>query len=113
MNLIFKISNYIYLRRRGIKHPWIKSPLTNIDKLMILFAACGIVIALVLAYANEIDSYNINLTDKLSRKIAQNANNEAVARKNELLVVSMLNGSIIVNGRVKSLCVYDAGGSCK
>lgn len=71
-------------------------------------------------YADKIDNAfteQVNKTNKvkvkLSQAYAQNLQNELEARKNELLVISMLNGSIVVNGRVKSLCVYDAAGDCK
>lgn len=117
MSIFNKCYEYARLRRKGVKIKSalqvFKNPLCELDYILITFIIAFALLAITYHYREEIDNYRADMNYKVVKLSMQNAQNEAMARKNELLVVSMLNGSIIIDGRTKSLCVYDAGGSCK
>lgn len=118
MNLLQKLILFINLKRKNVRHAFCtafcnNNRLTDGDYFFIIVVVCLLGIWAALELKEEIDTYTIKLSENNAKLSTLYARSEAKAHFNEKLVVSMLNGKIIVDGRLKSLCVYDAGGSCK
>lgn len=119
MTLFGKLVSYIHLRKLGVRNSWTSSPLLAIDYLLILFSVCVLLIAITLHYAEKIDNAFMQekaktsyVTNELDQTLEISERNARVADFNEQLVVSMLNGAIVVNGRVKTLCTLNSAGDC-
>lgn len=113
MTLLDKIQQYIHLRKYNIRSSWTKSKLTDSDYWLITMIVCVILIVVTLYYADSIDK---SLTEHQNQAIrAKNALHEAnlTVNKQELIIISMLNGSVIENGRIKTMCVLNAAGDCR
>lgn len=117
MTIFHKTAEYIRLRQKGVKIKSalqvFKNPLCEIDYILITFFIAAVLLVLTYHYREEINNYRADMNYKVVKLSMQNAQNEATALKNELLVVSMLNGSIIVDSRLKTLCLINAAGSCE
>ncbi len=113
MHLPFKIYNYIRLRNMGVRNAWIKSPLTDDDYWLITMIVCIILILSVLSYANEIDSMNVSLIQNNQSYAQKVANLSHLNTKQELIIVSMLQGSVKIDGRIKTMCIINAAGDCE
>jgi phosphomevalonate kinase len=65
-------------------------------------------LAVTLHYRNEIDEYAVEIN-----RLAQIAQMAQVDKtKSELIIVSMLNGAIVEDGRLKTICALNAAGVC-
>lgn len=117
MSIFNKCYEYARLRRKGVKIKSalqvFKNPLCELDYILITFIIAFALLAITYHYREEIDNYRADMNYKVVKLSIQNAHNEAMARKNELLVVSMLNGSFKENGALKTICVINAAGDCK
>lgn len=123
MNLYQKIRNYYRLRKQGFSHKYafreFKSPLTDGDVLFIGTAICIALICVILYYANAIDSAKIAIQKQeymhyiALHKERQKTNlYKSESFKNGALVASIMNGSIIENGRIVTYCRRNAAGDC-
>lgn len=124
MNLYEKLKSYIWFRRKGFSHKvaWheFKSPLTEMDKIALFLLFLIALAACVVAYSNEIDGELI-ATQRAAQnnaleaaKMRQLANvNYAEAKLYENITISMLNGSVKRDGRIKTVCILTAGGMCE
>lgn len=87
--------------------------LTANDYFIIVAISCAMLIALVLSKAEAIDNFQQKQAIAIQNYAQDNARLRLEAFKTEKLVVSMLNGSIIIDGRLNTLCVLNAAGECK
>lgn len=113
MNLLQKLQHYYHLRKLNIRNAWIKSPLTDDDYWLITMIVCIILILSVLSYANEIDSMNVSLIQNNQSYAQKVANLSHLNTKQELIIVSMLQGSVKIDGRIKTMCIINAAGDCE
>lgn len=113
MNLLQKLQHYYHLRKFNIRNAWIKSPLTDADYWLITMIVCIIVILSVLSYADTIDRVNVSLSQNNQSYAQKVANLSHLNTKQELIIISMLNGSYFENGRIKTICVINAAGLCE
>lgn len=113
MNLLSKTIQFISLKRRKVPFKsaalCFKQPLTVGDYYTIVMLACVAVIIVVLRLADYIDQ--IEVKEAIMRQAAED--NQAEAIRREEIIVSMLNGQVIINGRKVSLCMLGAAGECK
>lgn len=113
MNLIAKTRQFIYWTRKGMKitkaMQIYREPLTDGDYYILLMLACVCVLLGALAVADYIDQLEVK--EAIMRDAAER--NQAEAIRREEIIVSMLNGSVMINGRIVTLCKLDAAGSCK
>lgn len=113
MNLISKTRQFIYWTRKGMKitkaMQIYREPLTVGDYYSLVMLACVAVIIVVLRLADYIDQLKVQ--EAIMRQAAED--NQAEAIRREEIIVSMLNGGVVINGRKVSLCVLDAGGQCR
>jgi hypothetical protein len=80
--------------------------------LMFLIVCLGL-IALVLNWKNEIDGNTAYLVKSNQYIASQYTFARADATKAWRLTASLMNGAIIVNGRLKTVCVITASGDCE
>lgn len=113
MNLIAKTRQFIYWTRKGMKltkaMQIYREPLIVGDYYSLVMLACIAVIIVVLRLADYIDQ--IEVQETIMRQAAED--NQAEAIRREEIIVSMLNGQVVINGRKVTLCVLDASGECK
>lgn len=113
MNLLAKTLQFIYWARKGMKltkaMQIYREPLTVGDYYSLVMLACVVVIIVVLRFADWIDGIQ-NHAENM-RLAAEY--NQAEAIRREEIIVSMLNGGVVINGRKVSLCVLNAAGECK
>lgn len=106
------IKTYLSARRAGIKrkailkHLWQLGIIDEFDLSIILVLLIGSAINLTLLYAEKV--YNAML-DYQAKAIS--FENKATHLENTL--VSALNGSIVLNGRLKTVCILTASGDCE
>ena len=122
MNLLDRIKSYLYFRKIGVSHDkaWLKMPLTNLDKALLIFIGLMIFLLTTLAYKNEIDDDNAFKTAQTANayELMQKARcalkaAQIEANKSQLILVSALNGSFIENGKIKTVCILNAAGECE
>lgn len=114
MNFYQKLKQHIYWRKFNVvDYAIFKMPLTKID----YFVIAVLVIA---GLAWFIWHLNDTLSAQLAAKTAQASHmcqlaqtNALNARKSEMALVSLLNGSIIENGKILTYCKLNAAGDCK
>lgn len=113
MNLISKTIQFISLKRRKVSFKsaaqCFKQPLTAGDYYSLVMLACVAVIIVVLRFADYVDQLQVK--EEIMRQAAED--NQAEAIRREEIIVSMLNGGVVINGRKVTFCVLDAAGSCK
>lgn len=90
-----------------------KQCLTANDYFIIVVIICALLIALVLNKADEIDNFQAKQATAIQNYAQDNARFRLEAFKTEKLIVSMLNGAIIADGRLKTICMLNAAGECK
>lgn len=112
MTLPTKTISYIKYKRKGIRSAFklaYEGKLSAGDYYCVLMLLCVIGILLTLRFADYIDGLNSHAENM--RNAAEY--NQAEAIRREDVIVSMLNGSVMINGRIVTLCKLDAAGSCK
>jgi uncharacterized membrane protein len=113
MNLIAKIRQCIYWTRKGMKltkaMQIYRDPLTVGDYYTLVMLACIAAIIVVLRVADYIDQLEVK--EAIMRDAAER--NQAEAIRREEIIVSMLNGGVIINGRVVTMCQLTAAGECR
>lgn len=113
MNLISKTIQFISLKMRGFSFKsaaqCFKQPLTVGDYYSLVMLTCVAAIIVVLRFADYI--YGVQNHAENMRQAAEH--NQAEAIRREEIIVSMLNGGVIINGRKVTLCVLDAAGECR
>lgn len=118
MNILQKFRQYIFLMMcsRG-HHSYAKQAfdgkLKDTDYYLIVLTVCIIAICTVLAFKNEIDGIASVSAENVAK--ARQIANQAYAdkHKSELIIVSMLNGSVVRDGSVKTVCILKASGDCE
>jgi hypothetical protein len=115
MNLFQKLISYIELRLKKVKHKqaWAHSPLVAEDYFAIIFIIAVILIVLVLHWKHEIDGNTAYLAKSNQYLASQYTFASADATKAWKLTASLMNGAIIENGRLKTVCVITAAGNCE
>jgi len=113
MNLYRKLRQFISLKLRGVSFKsaahCFRYPLTVADYYCMVMLACIAVILVVLKCADYIDQLQVK--EAIMRQAAED--NQAEAIKREQVIVSMLNGEFVMNGRRMTVCIYDAAGRCR
>lgn len=113
MNLLAKTIQFISLKRRKVTFKsaalCFKQPLTVGDYYSLVMLACVAAIIVVLRFADYIDGVQ-NHAENM-RQAAEH--NQAEAIRREEIIVSMLNGGVILNGRLVTMCQLTAAGECK
>lgn len=110
MNIFWKIKNYIYLKRKGVRSAWLNSRLTPLDYYFIVLIFCLIGIFVVLLLADEIDNQKVKVTF-VENKLT-NVKNKLHEREN--VIVTMLNsGYVRIDGIKRKFQQCDAAGECK
>lgn len=113
MNLLSKTIQFISLKLRGVSFKsaslCFKQPLTAGDYYSLVMLACVAVIVVVLRFADWIDGIQ-NHAENM--RVAAEYNQE-VAIHHEATIASMLNGAVIINGRVVTMCQLTAAGECR
>ena len=87
--------------------------LTANDYFIIVAIICALLIALVLNKADEIDSFQAKQANAIQNYAQDNARLRLEAFKAWGLVASMLNGAIIIDGRLNTICLLNAAGDCR
>lgn len=113
MHLPFKIYNYIRLRNMGVRNAWVKSPLTTTDYYLITWIIAAILLAIAYTWRVEIDNAKLNYAIKHAQERSQRVKSDADMQRYELIIVSMLNGSVMIDDRLKTICVINAAGLCE
>jgi hypothetical protein len=80
---------------------------------IIVLIICLALIAAILHNADQIDKFQQKQAKAIQYYAQNNAYLRAEAFKSERLVVSLMNGSLRVNGALKTYCELSAGGDCK
>jgi hypothetical protein len=113
MNLISKTRQFIYWTRKGMKitkaMQIYREPLTVGDYYTLVMLACVAAIIVVLRFADYIDGVQKHAENM---RLAAEHNQEEAIRREEI-IVSMLNGSVVINGRKVSMCQLGAAGECR
>lgn len=112
MTLLTKTISYIKYKRKGIRNAFklaYEGKLSAGDYYCVLMLLCVIAIMIVLRLADYIDQLEVK--EAIMRQAAMDNQQEAIRR--EQVIVSILNGSAIINGRIKTFCMLDASGQCK
>ena len=116
MNLYEKIKDYFWSRKKGFSHrfSWnvFKQPLTDVDYIAISLSIFTIVCASAWAI-NEAQAGQLRVKTAQASHMYQLAQQNALkAQKNELVIVSFLNGSLKIDGKVKTFGMMNAAGVC-
>lgn len=117
MNIFQKLSTYITILRLSKSHRKAKyafaGRLAESDYYLIVLTVAIIALATVLTFKSEIDATVSANAQSLAvaRQIASSA--QAEKQKSELIIVSMLNGRVVRDGRVKTGCILKASGDCE
>jgi hypothetical protein len=80
---------------------------------IIVLIICLALIAAILHNADQIDKFQQKQAKAIQYYAQNNAYLRAQAFKSERLVVSLMNGSLRVNGALKTYCELSANGDCK
>jgi hypothetical protein len=83
------------------------------DYAIIVLIICLSLIAAILHNAERIDSFQKKQAKAIQYYAQHNAYLRAQAFKSERLVVSIMNGSLRVDGALKTYCELNAAGDCK
>lgn len=113
MNILQKTRQFIYWYRKGMKLSRalsiFREPLTDGDYYILVKLACICAILTVLSFADYIDGIERHADNM---RVAAEFNKE-VAIHHEATIASMLNGSVMINGRIVTMCQLNAAGECK
>ena len=113
MNIYQKTRQFISLWKRGLSFKsaaqCFKQPLTTGDYYSLVMIACLAGIIVVLRFAEYIDSIEQHADNM---RVAAEFNQE-VAIHHEATIASMLNGGVILNGRLVTMCIINAAGECR
>lgn len=114
MNLYHKLKLYLKLSSLNHRHPSIAfdGKLTDGDKYCITFIICIALIAITLHFKREIDGELVSLAQQVNKSASESVKYKTALDKSELIIVSMLNGSVKIDGRLKTICVINAVGEC-
>ena len=117
MNIFQKLSTYITILRLSKSHSKAKyafaGRLAESDYWLALIIIAIIALATVLTFKHEIDA-TVSANAQSLAKARQIANQAyADKQKSELIIVSMLNGRVVRDGRVKTVCILKASGDCE
>jgi hypothetical protein len=117
MNIFQKLSTYFTILRLSRSHRKAKyafaGRLAVSDYYLIVLIIAIIALCIVLKFSNEIDDITSTSAENVARarQIANNAMYEK--QKSELIIISMLNGSVVRDGSVKTVCILKASGDCE
>lgn len=117
MNIFQKISTYFTILRLSKSHSKAKyafaGRLAESDYYLIVLTIAIIALCIVLKFSSEIEGVTSASSESVAR--AQQIANKAKAEqaKNELIIISMLNGSVVRDGSVKTVCILKASGDCE
>jgi hypothetical protein len=115
--MITKLTTLYKQTRAGIcpkvafKH--FRQCLSLTDYGIIVLIICLALIAAILHNADQIDKFQQKQARAIQYYAQNNAYLRAEAFKSERLVVSLMNGSLRVNGALKTYCELSASGDCK
>lgn len=112
MNLYQKTKQYLYLRNNRVRNALklsYEGKLSASDYFAFTAVLCILVIVLTLKLSAYIDQLEVQ--EAIMRDAAEKNQSEAIRR--EEVIVSILNGSAIINGRIVSFCQTGAAGECK
>lgn len=117
MNIFQKLSTYFTILRLSKSHSKAKyafaGRLAESDYYLIVLTIAIIALCIVLKFSNEIDGITSASAESVAkaRQIANNA--KAEQAKNELIIISMLNGKVIKDGVTRSVCLMTSAGDCE
>lgn len=112
MTLLTKTISYIKYKRKGMRKAFklaYDGKLSAGDYYCAVMLLCIVGILLTLRFADYIDGLNSHAENM--RSAAEYMQAEAIRRED--VIVSMLNGSVMINGRIVTLCKLSAAGDCK
>lgn len=112
MNLYQKTKQYLYLRNKRIRNAFklaYEGKLSYGDYFVLVAFLCIVGVIIALRFADEIDGIKVHAENM--RTAAEFMQSKAI--QHEATIASMLNGNVMINGRIVTLCQLDAAGQCR
>lgn len=116
MNIYQKFIQFHYWYKNGLKRQaWqvLLQPFTKFEQSAIaILLAIGFVAAF-LAYSGNVKAELVQAYQAQQINALQTLKLQKLVTSKEEIIVSMLNGSVKVDGKIKTLCVITAAGLCE
>ena len=106
MNLLYRLNTYFYLKNRKVNRAWTPGKIRESEKMGIIILLAAIALFIAVQIIHSIDDSRMYQHQRATD--AENAVNDR-----ELIIASMMNGRVKIEGVHKTIKVCDYNGTCE